>query len=192
MAQSCMEEQEDSRWLDHLRGGDNDAFKLLFERYYAALCAFATGYVEDSDSAEDIVQDVFFKLYTDKVVFDSVVALKSYLYTAVKNQSLNYLKHQRIKQEYLVSREEKEQTTFFFNRIVEQELVMLVTEAMTELPEQTRKVMELVMEGKENPEIAEELGVTIDSVKSHKKRGRHFLKSRLGEIMSLLILLFDC
>lgn len=192
MAQSCMEEQEDSRWLDHLRGGDNDAFKLLFERYYAALCAFATGYVEDSDSAEDIVQDVFFKLYTDKVVFDSVVALKSYLYTAVKNQSLNYLKHQRIKQEYLVSREEKEQTTFFFNRIVEQELVMLVTEAMTELPEQTRKVMELVMEGKENPEIAEELGVTIDSVKSHKKRGRQFLKSRLGEIMSLLILLFDC
>lgn len=192
MAQSCMEEQEDSRWLDHLRGGDNDAFKLLFERYYAALCAFATGYVEDSDSAEDIVQDVFFKLYTDKVVFDSVVALKSYLYTAVKNQSLNYLKHQRIKQEYLMSREEKEQTTFFFNRIVEQELVMLVTEAMTELPEQTRKVMELVMEGKENPEIAEELGVTIDSVKSHKKRGRQFLKSRLGEIMSLLILLFDC
>lgn len=192
MAQSCMEEQEDNRWLDHLRGGDNDAFKLLFERYYAALCAFATGYVEDSDSAEDIVQDVFFKLYTDKVVFDSVVALKSYLYTAVKNQSLNYLKHQRIKQEYLVSREEKEQTTFFFNRIVEQELVMLVTEAMTELPEQTRKVMELVMEGKENPEIAEELGVTIDSVKSHKKRGRQFLKSRLGEIMSLLILLFDC
>lgn len=192
MAQSCMEEQEDSRWLDHLRGGDNDAFKLLFERYYAALCAFATGYVEDSDSAEDIVQDVFFKLYTDKVVFDSVVALKSYLYTAVKNQSLNYLKHQRIKQEYIVSREEKEQTTFFFNRIVEQELVMLVTEAMTELPEQTRKVMELVMEGKENPEIAEELGVTIDSVKSHKKRGRQFLKSRLGEIMSLLILLFDC
>ena len=69
---------------------------------------------------------------------------------------------------------------------------MLVTEAMTELPEQTRKVMELVMEGKENPEIAEELGVTIDSVKSHKKRGRQFLKSRLGEIMSLLILLFDC
>lgn len=192
MAQSCMEEQKDSRWLDHLRGGDNDAFKLLFERYYAALCAFATGYVEDSDSAEDIVQDVFFKLYTDKVVFDSVVALKSYLYTAVKNQSLNYLKHQRIKQEYIVSREEKEQTTFFFNRIVEQELVMLVTEAMTELPEQTRKVMELVMEGKENPEIAEELGVTIDSVKSHKKRGRQFLKSRLGEIMSLLILLFDC
>lgn len=187
--------QDDStkqQWLVDLHHGNNDAFKFLFENYYAALCAFATGYVEDSDSAEDIVQDVFFKLYTDKVVFDSVVALKSYLYTAVKNQSLNYLKHQRIKQEYLVSREEKEQTTFFFNGIVEQELVMLVTEAMTELPEQTRKVMELVMEGKENPEIAEELGVTIDSVKSHKKRGRQFLKSRLGEIMSLLILLLDC
>lgn len=192
MAQSKIIEWEDGRWLTDLRGGDNDAFKFLFEKYYAALCAFATGYVEDSDSAEDIVQDVFFKLYTDKVLFDSVVALKSYLYTAVKNQSLNYLKHQRIKQEYIVSREEKEQTTFFFNRIVEQELVMLVTEAMTELPEQTRKVMELVMEGKENPEIAEELGVTIDSVKSHKKRGRQFLKSRLGEMMSLLILLFDC
>lgn len=165
---------------------------MLFERYYASLCAFATGYVEDDGVAEDIVSEVFFRLYADKMSFDAVTALKSYLYMAVKNHCLNYLKHERIKRDYVISQQEKEQTTFFFNQIVEQELLSLLTDAMTELPEQTRKVMELVMDGKDNLEIAEELSLSIDSVKSHKKRGRQFLKNRLEGVMNLLLMLGGC
>lgn len=90
---------EEQRWLAGLRAGDNEAFKLLFERYYASLCAFATGYVEDDGVAEDIVSEVFFRLYADKMSFDAVTALKSYLYMAVKNHCLNYLKHERIKRD---------------------------------------------------------------------------------------------
>ena len=120
------------------------------------------------------------------------MALKSYLYLVTKNQCLNYLKHARIEQEYLSSIEEREQTTFFFNQIVEQELLALLSDAIQDLPEQTGLVFQLVMEGFDNAEIAEKLNLSIDSVKSHKKRGKQFLKSRLGDITAILLLLSNC
>lgn len=80
-----MSEQKEVKWLQGLKMGDDRAFKVLFEKYYASLCAFATNFVDDPDVAEDIVQEIFFKLYTDKPTFDVVVALKSYLYLATKN-----------------------------------------------------------------------------------------------------------
>lgn len=187
-----MSEQDELKWLRQLKAGDDRAFKLLFERYYASLCAFATSFVNDPDVAEDIVQEIFFKLYADKPTFEVVVALKSYLYLVTKNQCLNYLKHVRIEQEYLSSIEEREQTTFFFNQIVEQELLALLSEAIQDLPEQTGQVFQLVMEGFDNAEIAERLNLSIDSVKSHKKRGKQFLKRRLGDITAILLLLSNC
>ena len=159
-----MSEQDEVKWLQGLRVGDDRAFKVLFEKYYASLCAFATNFVNDPDVAEDIVQEIFFKLYTDKPTFDVVVALKSYLYLVTKNQCLNYLKHARIEQEYMSFLKERETTTFFFNQIVEQELLALLSEAIQDLPEQTGQVFQLVMEGFDNAEIAEKLNLSIDSV----------------------------
>ena len=187
-----MVEQNEVQWFQGLKMGDDRAFKVLFEKYYASLCAFATNFVDDSDVAEDIVQEIFFKLYTDKPTFDVVVALKSYLYLATKNQCLNYLKHARIEQEYMSSLKERETTTFFFNQIVEQELLALLSEAILDLPRQTGQVFQLVMEGFDNAEIAEKLNLSIDSVKSHKKRGKQLLKNRLGDITAILLFLSNC
>ena len=171
-----MSEQDEVKWLQGLRVGDDRAFKVLFEKYYASLCAFATNFVNDPDVAEDIVQEIFFKLYTDKPTFDVVVALKSYLYLVTKNQCLNYLKHARIEQEYMSFLKER----------------ALLSEAIQDLPEQTGQVFQLVMEGFDNAEIAEKLNLSIDSVKSHKKRGKQLLKSRLGDITVILLFLSNC
>ena len=175
-----------------LKEGKEVAFDYLFRTRYKNLCRFAATFVIHFDVAEDIVQEIFFKLYADKPTFEVVVALKSYLYLVTKNQCLNYLKHARIEQEYLSSIEEREQTTFFFNQIVEQELLALLSDAIQDLPEQTGLVFQLVMEGFDNAEIAEKLNLSIDSVKSHKKRGKQFLKSRLGDITAILLLLSNC
>lgn len=187
-----MPELDEVKWLQGLGAGDDYAFKILFEKYYASLCAFAANFVNDPDVAEDIVQEIFFKLYTDKPTFDAVIALKSYLYLLTKNQCLNYLKHVRIEQEYVSSMKERESTTFFFNQIVEQELLALLSEAIQDLPEQTGQVFQLVLEGFDNMEIAEKLNLSIDSVKSHKKRGKQLLKRRLGEITAILLFLSNC
>ena len=186
-------EQDEREWLQRLREGDNRAFERLFSSYYSALCAFAVGYLEDNAAAEDVVQDVFLKLCTEKPVFETVVSLKSYLYLVTKNLCLNVLKHRRIEEDYAQGQvAEKEKTTFFFNQIVEQELLLMLNEAAKELPEQTERVVRLMMEGLDNTEIAERLGLTMDAVKAHKKRGRAFLKRRLGDLTALLLILVSC
>ena len=182
-----MSEQDEVKWLQGLRVGDDRAFKVLFEKYYASLCAFATNFVNDPDVAEDIVQEIFFKLYTDKPTFDVVVALKSYLYLVTKNQCLNYLKHARIEQEYMSFLKERETTTFFFNQIVEQELLTLLSEAIQDLPEQTGQVFQLVMEGFDNAEIAEKLKISVNTVLTHKQRARSVLRDYLTSFSICLV-----
>ena len=186
-----MTKREES-FLQRINTKQPEAFRELFSEFYNSLVLFAMGFVEQQDVAEDIVQEIFFKLYTDKPAFDVVVALKSYLYLVTKNQCLNYLKHARIEQEYMSFLKERETTTFFFNQIVEQELLALLSEAIQDLPEQTGQVFQLVMEGFDNAEIAEKLNLSIDSVKSHKKRGKQLLKSRLGDITVILLFLSNC
>lgn len=185
------EQDNETAWLRKLGEGDNGAYERLFSMFYAALCSFAESYLEDRDAAEDVVQDVFFKLYTERPSFETTAGLKSYLYLAAKNRCLNVLKHRRVEEEY-AKEQEKEGTTFFFNQIVEQELLQLLREAVGELPEQTGKVLELVMEGLDNAEIAERLRLTMDAVKSHKKRGRQLLKKRLDDIVMILAILSGC
>ena len=184
--------EKEEQFLQRINTKQTEAFRELFSEFYNSLVLFAMGFVEQQDVAEDIVQEIFFKLYTDKPTFDVVVALKSYLYLVTKNQCLNYLKHARIEQEYMSFLKERETTTFFFNQIVEQELLTLLSEAIQDLPEQTGQVFQLVMEGFDNAEIAEKLNLSIDSVKSHKKRGKQLLKSRLGDITAILLFLSNC
>ena len=184
--------KREEQFLQRINTKQPEAFRELFSEFYNSLVLFAMGFVEQQDVAEDIVQEIFFKLYTDKPAFDVVVALKSYLYLVTKNQCLNYLKHARIEQEYMSFLKERETTTFFFNQIVEQELLALLSEAIQDLPEQTGQVFQLVMEGFDNAEIAEKLNLSIDSVKSHKKRGKQLLKSRLGDITAILLFLSNC
>ena len=184
--------KREEQFLQRINTKQPEAFRELFSEFYNSLVLFAMGFVEQQDVAEDIVQEIFFKLYTDKPTFDVVVALKSYLYLVTKNQCLNYLKHARIEQEYMSFLKERETTTFFFNQIVEQELLALLSEAIQDLPEQTGQVFQLVMEGFDNAEIAEKLNLSIDSVKSHKKRGKQLLKSRLGDITAILLFLSNC
>ena len=178
--------------IEQINKLDATAFRMLYKTYYKALVCYAIQITGESGAAEDIVQEIFFKLYTDKPTFDVVVALKSYLYLVTKNQCLNYLKHARIEQEYMSFLKERETTTFFFNQIVEQELLTLLSEAIQDLPEQTGQVFQLVMEGFDNAEIAEKLNLSIDSVKSHKNRGKQLLMSRLGDITAILLFLSNC
>ena len=105
---------------------NNDAHRLtikeykgLFDRLYASLCLFSNKYVRDLEVSKDLVQDVFIKIWEDKVAFKNENNIKSYLYTSVKNKSLDYLKSKRYKSTDHFSIHEIEKTrnrTFFFKR----------------------------------------------------------------------------
>lgn len=175
-------------WLHKLEEGEENAFRELFGLFYAPLGSVAYRYVEDHGIAEDIVQDVLYELWLKKLHFEHVLALKAYLYRMVRSRCLDEIKHRKVQERYFQEQYYKENSEFFFHRLLEEEVYALLKEAISTLPEQTAKVFELVFDGCDNTEIAELLHLSIDAVKSHKKRGKKILQEKLKGLILLYIL----
>ena len=173
-------------WLQKLCQGEDEGYRIFFEEYYQILGLFAFKYVKDKDTAEDIINDIILELYSRKLQFENIVALKTYLFLSIKNRSLNYLRHHQSTQRYLSLTEAEEERDFFLDNIIEEEVYFLLKKAICKLPEPIRQIYELSLQGLSNEEIARQLDLTIDSVKAYKKRGKQVLKKRLKGLMVFL------
>lgn len=179
--------EEQSVWLKQLCEGNESAYKVFFEEYYQVLGVFALKYVKERPIAEDIVNDVILELYTHKRNFNNILALKSFLYLSVKSRCFNHIRHSRAKEKYCQYSMKEEKESFFLDNILQEEVYLLLKAAITQLPGQTRKVYELSLEGLSNEAIAQELSLSVDSVKAYKKRGKQFLKDHLRGLMGILL-----
>ncbi|MDE7374725.1 MAG: RNA polymerase sigma-70 factor, partial [Odoribacter sp.] len=162
------------QWLELLHDGKEEAYRILFEEYYSLLGVFAMRYVKDKEVAEDIVQDVILELYSRQLQFDTPDALKAFLYLSVKNRALNVLRNKQAQERYLNHTQEEE--SFFLNNIIREEVYYHLQKMIGELSSPVRQIYELTLQELSNEEIAEQLGLSVDSVKSHKKRGKQILK----------------
>lgn len=172
----------DFKWIEQLHFGNEEAYRILFDEYYQMLGVFAMKYVKDKEVAEDIVQDVITELYSRRLLFDTPVALKSFLFLSVKNKALNFLRRQQAQERYLNNRMEEE--SFFLNNIIREEVYYHLQKMIGELSDPVRQIYELTLQELSNEEIAEQLGLSVDSVKAHKKRGKQILKERLKGLMA--------
>ena len=177
--------ETDSPEKDLLRGlyeAEQSAFQEVFVSYYPSLCLFAEKFI-DSDVVEDVVEDVFLRLWQSPVQFENIVHLKSYLYRAVRNGCLNSLKQ--------VARQGRRQYDFvesgdsfekaYSDTIIETESFRLLYMAMAKLPVQARKIVELTyLQGKSNQEAADILKLSVNTVKFQKRRAVMLLKKQLG------------
>lgn len=161
-------------------------FQQFFERFYPMLCLFAQKYVQDSDVAADIVQESFIKLWKGKDDFENQSAVKAFLYTVTRNNCLNYLKHNKIVLDYSLQVMEKD--LFYRDHIIEQETYMAIHDAIEVLPSQGKRVVEMSMRGIKNPEIAERLSISVNTVKSVKANAYRLLRLRLQDVVVLLIM----
>ena len=170
---------------------DKEEFKSIFDSYYPALCLFASNIVIDDAVAEDLVQEVFIKLWEKTEPLNNEYALKTFLYNAVKNKCLNHLEHSKVVQKH------KEHTHIVLkdnseinNLIIEEETHRLIYNAIDELPAQCKNILLLSINGLKNNEIAEELDISANTVKTQKKIAYKQLKIKLKDIYPLLSLLF--
>lgn len=180
----------ESSWFKKVVRYDSTGIKRLFEQYYIPLILFAKTYVRDEDVAKDVVQDVFYILIESGEKFTTIDNLKVYLYSAVKNKCLKYIRHEGVKEryeQYVWANEEKNEEDYH-ERILEEEVFTLLYQAIQELPGQCKKVFLLTLEGKGNAEIAEALGIGIETVKSHKKTGKRLLYAKLKDVVPLIVL----
>lgn len=169
---------EESFYIDGLHKGNEEVFKLIFEKYHTRLCYFAGSLLPSSDAVEDVVQDAFIKLWQRRLDFHHLKAIKSFLYITVKNKSLNIYKHDKIVKKYedLLPKEKSENEVI--ERIMEAEVLQKVHNALQKLPEGCRKIMYLsYFEEMKNKEVAAYLKVSINTVKTQKRRALQLLRS---------------
>lgn len=169
-------------------------YKSLFDKLYTSLCLFANKYIENLEASKDIVQDVFVKIWEDKIEFHNENTIKSYLYTSVKNKSLDYLKSKPVKTTDYFSMGELvqlEAEPFFLREVVFLEASSIIENAINRLPKRCAQIIRLSIEDYTNSEIAEELGITMNTVKAQKKIAYKRLRGFLKNYFILIAFIFD-
>lgn len=169
------------------------AFKQLYEEYYAPFCLYAKRFIDDINTREDIVSDVFTSLW-DKVEtfdFNSETAL-GYIKMCVRNSCLNYLKHQECEWNYAENYQKK--APIYENEpdsvYTLDELYKMLYDTLNKLPENYRIVFtKSFFEGKTHVEIAEEMNLSVKSINRYKQKTMELLRNELKEYIPLLALL---
>jgi len=163
----------------------------LFKEFYDRLVYFSCQFVKDRHQAQDIVQDAFIKYWNQK---DSIVpvkaAIKNYLYSTVRNASLNVVRHQKVVEGYLqqVGGVEPEEPPVI-DAIIFAEVIAEVHAAVRSLPENYRMISFMgYFDDKRNQEIADELNMSINTVKKQKQRALQLLRVKLEPEIFVLIM----
>ncbi|MCK9628525.1 MAG: RNA polymerase sigma-70 factor [Bacteroidales bacterium] len=154
-------------------------FELLFETHFEDLMAFVYGYVRNQEVSRDIVHDAFMALWRRREVLDKRLSPKAYLYKLSRNMSLNYIRHQRViltnEQSIITHEKDIRQEMDDYDRSYE-----ILAKFVNKLPDKQREVIKMCfVEGKMYKEIAADLGISVNTVKTHLKRAMQFLRSEL-------------
>ena len=178
--------------LTQLKSGDENAFSHIFRLFYPPLCFFCSRLISNNAVAEEIVQDILYKVWEKNEDFNSLLSIKAFLYISTRNASMNYIdKEQRkLKREtaiYLTSEESEEPV---IREIIYAEVINELRTEINNLPEQCGKIIKMLYEEEMKPqEIADELKIKVSTVYNQKMRGIAILKTRLaGATFDLLML----
>lgn len=174
--------------------GDISYYSYVFKEYYSALCHYSSGIVGETSHAEDIVQDVFEKLWQRQSAFENLRHLKDFLYKATRNASLNFLKHIQHSQERqaIFLHEQEDMTTAEELELIRMEVFRTVYREMDNLPEQCGRIVRMsYIEGLKNEQIAEKLSLSLQTVKNQKARGMKLLRMRLPPMVITLFALLS-
>jgi RNA polymerase sigma-70 factor, ECF subfamily len=178
--------------LENIKKNDKASFSIIFAQYYKDLVTFSFGIVRNLNTSEEIVQDVFIKLWENRasVIIDR--SLKSYLLKSVQNHSLNWLQHLKvqnrfasyIKEHQLLSNNETE------NYILHSELEQNLEEALNKIPLEFAQAFRMNrFENLSYPEIAQKLGVSTRTIEVRISKALSLLRDALKEFLLLIILL---
>lgn len=170
---------------------DDYAFEKLFKEHFKALHAYANVILKDEDDAEEIVQNMFLKFWEKRDLLNVQTSLKAYLYKCVYHDSLNFLKHQKIKTKYqdFAAYTMNEEHLPASSKIEMTELEYNLSLALNELPEQCRTIFQMSrFEELKYREIAERLGLSIKTIENQMGKALRILRLELADFLSLILL----
>ena len=168
----------------------------LFGKYYKALCYYAWDMVKDTDVAEDLVQDAFTAYWNHRDdVANEEQSIKAFLYSSIRNAVFNRNRHQKVVDKYfsrlgLTELEEAD----YDRKIITAEFYAELNRILSTLPAGCRQVFHLsYMEELSNQQVADELHISINTVKTQKQRALKVIRQNLNpEFMVLFLTLYFC
>jgi RNA polymerase sigma-70 factor (ECF subfamily) len=168
-------------------------FELLFKTHYSRLCSYANLFLNDPDAAEDVVQEVFFKLWKSRLELIINTTIKSYLFRAVRNGCMNVIDHISIREAYKIVNEEdiKSSESESIDEAVVSELEQRIKESIDQLPSERRKIFIMSrFDGMKYREIAEKLNISVKTVENQMYQALRFLRENLVDYLPLILLIF--
>ena len=179
------QQQPPEQWVRKIRDGDGEAYEQLFRVYCQPLIDFTRRYVRDTAVAEGLVQDVFLTIWSNRAQLDPALNVKTYLYTAVRNQALKHLRHLDVERrsagdvELTLSRQRTPEDEW-----QAKEIDAAIHQAIDALPEKTRMVFSMNrFDHLTYAEIAQVQDVSIKTVETQMGRALRFLRDRLADFL---------
>ena len=172
--------------------GDEQAFELLYRRYFVRLCAFANKFLIDPQSSEEVVQDIFLKLWENRLTLRGDGSGKSFLFQAVHNKSLNLLAHKKVVNRYseMVKAIYSNPEEFdVHDSLMAKELNLRIQVIVNDFAPECKKIFLMSRaEGKKHHEIAEELNISIKTVETQINRALKKLRIELSDYMIIALI----
>lgn len=184
--------------FDRVKTGDQKAFEILFSIYFPRLNDFAKRVVNDNVISQDIVQEVFVKVWEKKGEIENINP-EAYLFRLVRNRCIDYINHLRVVSERLdeieiaSKYEELYRIDFIGDEpyvLIEKELKQKIEQTIETLPDRCREVFVLSrINGLKNREIAEKLDINIKNVERHLSRAMQSFKDNFAEELPLVLII---
>ncbi len=183
--------------ISNLRNGNERAFQKLFDKYRNQIYAYSLSVLKSKPQAEEIVQEVFLKVWLNQEKLDPTLNFKSYVFTIARNLAFNVLakaaNDQKLKDRIFYKSQNRESMTD--TKLLEADYAKLKNQAIEKLTPRCRMVFHMSRnEGKSYEEIAHELGISKNTVKNQMSNSLAIIKEFLrvnGDIVFLFIFLAE-
>jgi len=187
-------EYSNVQFINGIQQGEIVAFEELYKKYYIYLCLIAEHIVKNSLDAEEIVSDVFVKVWNIRENIEITSSIKTYLVKAVQNTSLNYLERGKIKNRLTDSLTYSDyellawSSDYPLGQLYEKEIMNILDDGISLLPDACQQIFKLSRnEDMKYSEIAEKLGISVNTVKTQMKIALARLRKTLKDYLMILL-----
>lgn len=190
---------ENADLLRNLKAGNTNAFDEIFRKYYNLLCFEARGYFRDNFLIEEIVSDVFTRIWQNREKLEINTSLKDYLIRSTHNSCIDYYRKNKVRKNISGDIENEEKRAYSLMDIgqnpleytISNELINHFQDAVESLPERYRQAFKLSRYNDLTyEEIAVEMGISVNGVKMNIKKALEHLRKKLADYLISALLFF--
>ncbi|MDR1331339.1 MAG: RNA polymerase sigma-70 factor [Tannerella sp.] len=157
------------KYLEKLGQSDHHAFDVLFTEYYPKVKSFLSGFVKDRDTASDLAQDIFFKVWTNRAGISQISSFRAYLFRMARNMIYDYYEHLDVMEKYGIELQHSDERFYSIeDELYARELGLLIEIVIDRMPSRRKTIFRMSRnEGLSISEIADALNINRRTVENH-------------------------